>query len=107
MRRPRMQMPKKALYDVERHASIDKEARKRVAQVVQAGSGRTAAGEYDPQGKYNDAGGRPKLRMGKYKDCRQYAEPPSKAIADRLSAMTRARPNFDFGTSSVLFFQST
>ena len=31
-----MQMPKKALYDVERHASIDKEARKRVAQVVQA-----------------------------------------------------------------------
>src|SRR4029077_2185572 len=36
LRRPRMQMPKKALYDVERHASIDKEARKRVAQVVQA-----------------------------------------------------------------------
>ena len=29
------------------------------------------------------------------------------AIADWFKAMTRARPDFDFGTSSVLFFQST
>jgi hypothetical protein len=29
------------------------------------------------------------------------------AIADGFRAITRGRPDFDFGTSSVLFFQST